>query len=297
MIKQIISDLSVAQYEALEAMRMSRLKVLSHSALLYQYRLTHPKFSNALRLGDAAHCAVLEPQRFVDEYVVWTERTKDGKKMASRSGPKWVAFQEANAGKRIITEKEFTAAYHMNESIRANNTAKKYLVEGEPEVSMLWECMGRQAKGRVDWVTAIKYPGARKKIPTLVGLKTARDVREFPFSKQAAGFGYHLHWAYYFDGYTAITGTEPRMIEIVVESGEGPHDLIVYEIPNEIILQGREEYIELFKRLDECEQANEWPGLATAEQVLTFPTWAYKQSYGDDLSALGLDLEVEKVEA
>jgi hypothetical protein len=120
-----------------------------------------------------------------------------------------------------------------------------------------------------------------------VGLKTARDVRPREFGNQVARLGYHLSWAYYLDGYTAITGRVPELREIVVESAP-PYAVAVYRIEADVVLQGREEYFELVKILNECEANGEWPGPVRTEQVLTLPTWAYRSD--NDLA--GLDLEV-----
>jgi hypothetical protein len=266
------------EYDSVAALNISRLKEMARSPLHYQYRLAHPKQTATLTLGNAAHRAVLEPARF-SEYAVWRRRATNGN-LAPRNGQYWEAFKADHPGREIITEDEEAEALEVQAAVRSNASAMKYLAAGEPEVSMLWTIDDRICKGRVDWITVIERTH-------IVGLKTARDCREYPFGKQAANLGYHLQWAYYHDGHVRITGEEPRMIEIVVETGDGPHDVVVYEIPNEIIVQGRDEYRELLKRLDECERADHWPGTAETEQLLTFPAWAFSEQVSD---ANGLEL-------
>lgn len=203
--------------------------------------------------------------------------------MAPRRGQYWEQFV-ANAGKKtILTPEQHKLANDIAKSVRFHEGAQKYLEIGDPEVTLEWNLDralgGRAAKGRVDWITRV---GGK---PYLVGLKTTRDCRHFQFSKQAANLGYHLAWAYYADGYKAIKGIEPGLIEIVVES-EAPHAVAVYRIPNDIILQGREEYWECAKLLAECEARDEWPGPVTGEEELTLPSWAYKQD--QDIADIGL---------
>lgn len=266
-------------YCALDALNISRLKWMARSALHYQYRLSHPKETAPLTLGDAAHCAVLEPERFAASYAVWRRRVDSGN-LAPRRGQHWDTFLCENADCDILTEDEESEALEIQAAVRSSPAAMKYLASGDPEVAMLWRLGDRICKGRVDWVTHLERAH-------IVGLKTARDCREYPFAKQAATLGYHLQWAFYHDGYVAIMGKEPRLIEIVVETGDGPHDVVVYEIPNEVIVQGREEYQELLKRLDECERADHWPGTAETELLLTFPPWAFTERTSD---ASGLEL-------
>jgi hypothetical protein len=120
----------------------------------------------------------------------------------------------------------------------------------------------------------------------LVGLKTARDCRHFSFGNAAARMGYHLQWAYYFDGYMTITGAKPKVVEIVVEA-EPPHAVAVYRIPDDILDQGHEEYMELLDRLAECEGNDQWPGPCPEEQILTLPSWVYGRD--EDITDLGLE--------
>lgn len=263
-------------YDAIHALNISRLKEIARSPLHYQYRLAHPKNTPTLKLGNAAHRAVLEPERFAD-YAVWRRRAANGN-MAPRNGQYWEAFLLEADGRETITEDEELEALEVQAAVRSNAIAMKYLAAGEPEVTMCWLLADRVCKGRVDWLTSLSGRSH------LVGLKTARECREYPFAKQAANLGYHLQWAYYFDAHVHITGEEPRVIEIVVETGDGPHDVVVYEIPNEVIVQGRYEYQELLKRLEECERTDRWPGTAETELSLTFPDWAFNQELADSSS-------------
>lgn len=258
------------EYARMEGMNMSRLKELGRSAQHYQHRLHHPKESKALRLGKAAHCAVLEPTRFGSEFAVWERRTSNGN-MAPRNGQYWDKFQADHAGLEIISADEYATAIAMQQSVRSNPDAMRYLAEGDAEFTMQWEAFGHRCKGRGDWRTRDPREGFR---PTIAGLKSARDCRPFQFGRQAAQLGYHLAWAFYFDGFKTLTGEMPKMVEIVVES-DAPHAVVVYVIPDEVIQLGCEEYIELLSKLDEFEHANAWPGPAPGEQILTLPAYVY----------------------
>jgi hypothetical protein len=144
-----------------------------------------------------------------------------------------------------------------------------------------WDMDDRECKGRVDWLTH------QDDGPVIAGLKTARDCRPFIFGSAAAKLGYHLQWAYYLDGYQAITGKAARLVEIVVES-EPPHAVVVYVIPEDVLEQGRDEYRELMRMLALYEARDEWPGPAETEQILTLPTWVYGPAE-EDLSELQLE--------
>lgn len=279
-IAAIESRIPWEDYLAIDAISSTRLKELRRSPLHYRYRATHPKETAPLSLGRAAHCATLEPDRFMAEHAIWMRRTESGN-LGPRNGKYWEAFKAEHEGKTIITEDEFVATLDIQGAVRSNADAMRYLKKGDAEVSMRWPCFGRQCKGRVDWLTILDT------VPTLVGLKTSVDCRPMQFGNQAARYGYPLQWAIYYDGYETITGRAPRMVEIVVESAP-PHAVVVYTIPNEVILQGRDEYHDLMKLLEECERNNDWPGPAVGEQELSLPSWIYGQQ-SDDLA----DLELE----
>jgi hypothetical protein len=108
------------------------------------------------------------------------------------------------------------------------------------------------------------------------------------FGSHAAKLGYPLQWAWYFDLYESITSVEPEMVEIVVESAP-PHAVVTYIIPEDAILQGRDEYEKLLEVLYRCERTGEWPGPAECEQVLSLPSWYYGDGT-DDLTDIGLEI-------
>lgn len=284
----ITSRVPADDYRAISAHSISALKYLRVSPKHYRYALEHPKETKPMTLGTAAHCAVLEPERFDRQFVVW-DRVSENGNLCPRRGQHWDAFLELHSDRTVLLQEEVDNALNMQKAVRASPNAMRYLERGEPEVSMEWslslECSGVMkpfsSKGRADWLTTVDD------VPHIVGLKTARDHRHFVFGGAAAKLGYHLQWAYYHDGFETITGKRPRVVEIVVESN-APHDVAVYIIPDDILDQGRDEYQTLLRLLAQCEAANEWPGVYTSEQVLTLPSWVYGEQL-DDISELGLE--------
>jgi hypothetical protein len=275
---RIESRVPRADYDVVQGVSITKLKELRRSPMHYQYRLAHPKTSGPLTLGIASHIAVLEPDRFAEEFATWT-RVTDAGAMAPRKGQYWDAFCSENPGRTILKPAEAELCQQIAKAVRADPIAMKYLVSGDPEVTLLWETQGRQCKGRADWLTKIDSK------PFIVGLKTARDCRPFVFGSQCAKLGYHLQFAFYSDGYETIAGARASLIEIVVESAP-PHAVAVYRITEDVLAQGRDEYLRLLDVLTECEATNDWPGPVPREEDLTLPTWAYDAQ--DDIEELGL---------
>lgn len=282
----IRSRVPAAEYFALPGVSITHLKEMRRSPQHYLYLLDHPKDTAPMRLGTATHTAVLEPERFEQEFVMWSERTPDGA-LRPRRGKDWTRFRHSNAGRKIITADEYLYVMDIQAAVRGN--VARYLESGDPEVTMQWMLGDRECKGRVDWLTwQIDSDGNRlnSEHVVIVGLKTARDCRAYQFGAAAARLSYHLQWAWYFDGYRALAGHTPKMVEIVVESAP-PHAIAVYHIPDDVIEQGREEYQKCLDRLTDCERTGHFPGPQEEEEPLSLPTWAYPSE--EDLIELGLE--------
>lgn len=254
-------------YRAAPGINVSSLKELRRSPLHYRHRLSHPMTSDALTLGTAAHVATLEPERYAQAVSVWDRKTDTGR-AAPRTGKAWDAFVAESSGRTVLTTDEDETARAIAAAVRGNPVAARYLSTGLPEVSMQWERDGQTLKGRVDWLTVIDG------VDVIVGLKTTRDCRPREFGVQSHRLGYHLQWAYYHDGFRAITGRVPQMVEIVVESA-APYAVAVYTIPEPVINLGREEYEEALTLLRHCETSGQWPGPVEHETDLALPIWAY----------------------
>ena len=259
--------ISYEAYRALPGINVSSLKELRRSPLHYRHRLANPQASDALTLGTAAHVATLEPHRYVSAVAVWDRKTETGRS-APRTGKAWDAFVAESSGRTVLTVDEDETARAIAAAVRGNSAAARYLADGAPEVSMQWERDGQTLKGRVDWLTA------RDGVDIIIGLKTARDCRPREFGAQSHRLGYHLQWAYYHDGFTAITGRVPHMVEIVVEPA-APYAVAVYTIPEPVLNLGREEYEEALTLLRHCEQSGQWPGPVEHETELALPMWVY----------------------
>lgn len=282
---QLRLHMPAAAYHASPGLNISRLKRMAQSPLHYQHVPPIGDQTVPLHLGQAAHCAVLEPVRFARDYVIWN-RMSDKGNLCPRKGQHWDEFRAEHANHDIVMPDEYQRALAMQHAVRSDKWAMKYLARGAAEVSMRWTMRGRLCKGRADWLGMVDGK------PHLVGLKTAEDPALHRFSTAAARYGYHLQWAWYHDGYDLIRHVRPVMKEIVVES-KPPYAVVVYDIPDEVIEIGREEYTRLLELLADCERANDWPGPAMGREVMfSLPSWAYQQEtlVSDDITSIGLEV-------
>lgn len=271
-VPSIVRHQSWDEYHSMPAMNMSRLKPMDMSPKEYQFRLEHPLESDALRLGIAAHAAVLEPHRFVTDFAVWRRRGSDGRMAPMKKGTQYFdAFEAENPGRTIITEDDETVALNIQTAILSCPEAMKYLGHGDTEVTLLWRTGERASKGRVDCIS--EMPGGT----ALVGIKTAADIRLDAFSRAAARLLYHCSWAYYHDGWQAIHGEPPSEVVEIVVGKQPPHDVVVYVIGDDTLHVGRQKYLQLLALLDRCERENHWPGVdqGAGKQIFALPSYMY----------------------
>src|SRR5256885_6932517 len=92
------------EYLAIEATSISRLKELRRSPLHYRHALEHPKETVPLRLGTAAHCATLEPERFGRQFAIWSRRSDKTGNLCPRTGQWWEAFEAQNRSEEHTSE-------------------------------------------------------------------------------------------------------------------------------------------------------------------------------------------------
>lgn len=247
-------------YDAIDAINYSSLKALAKSPKHYIHYLEHGRRETPdMFKGTAAHIAILEPERFVREYGVFTGRRKAGKE--------WTAFQEANKGRAILKESELNEAMAMRDAVREDEIASSYLANGYHEVTLVWVDAetGLKLKGRVDWL---------RKDNVLVDIKTTRDATPHWFSRDVARLQYHVQSAMYLDGLESITGKGARFVAVAIEKAP-PYDVVTYDMPVPVIDAGRDEYRRLLRLLVECRQEKRWPGIGNGFEVsLTLPSWA-----------------------
>ena len=76
------------------------------------------------------HTAILEPDRFLRDYVLWESR---------RQGKKWEAFAEVNGSKTILTDNQYTQAIAMRDAVAEHPEAGPLMKKrGDSEVTVIW---------------------------------------------------------------------------------------------------------------------------------------------------------------
>src|SRR4051812_9862839 len=132
---RITSRMPRSEYDAIDALNISRLKEMKRSPQHYRHALTHRKETAPLVTGNACHVAVLEPERYELDFCVW-DRVTDGGAMAPRRGQFWDAFLKGCGGRTVLTPEQSKLAANIAAAVRGNELAAAYLANGDPEVTL-----------------------------------------------------------------------------------------------------------------------------------------------------------------
>ena len=178
---EILGTIPRAQYEAIDAVNYSALKWMAVSPMHYQWALTNKQESSDLDTGSATHTAILEPRRFMENYVVQPETRTNGKGediKFVRNGGHWDEFQAAHPGKTILTKSQYDCAWDMQESVRKHRIASMWLADCLAfEFAVVW----------TDAVTDVRCKGIIDAMGSFIfDLKSAVDPSGRGFSNAAA---------------------------------------------------------------------------------------------------------------
>lgn len=261
---QILRGMRAEEYHSLRAASSTRLKEILRSPSHLHHMDENGKTTDALVLGDAFHVAVLEPQRFKDEFVVAPKvdrRTKEGKAA-------WQMFIDANPGARIIDEDQHLAITGMSKSVMNHPMAHDLVMtRTETELSMLWSQLGMKCKARID-----AYNLNHR---CIIDLKSCENASADAFARSIANFKYHVQAAWYIDAARAAGFEVETMIFIAVEKS-APYGVACYALDDQAVEEGRIQIARALPLLANCEATNCWPGYDAGVQTLSLPRWSVK---------------------
>jgi hypothetical protein len=255
-----------AEYQQIQAVNWSSLKHMERSPKHYQFeRVPPPSETRAMVKGRAGHTAVLEPELFPSEYVVFPG--------ARRAGKEWDAFEAANWDRTILSAKEHGAALALAESVRNHPVAGPLLTGGVSEQVIEWvdEETSLPCKARIDHLKAM----------VLTDLKTTATIERRRFQTTAYNLRYHGQTAFYRRGLRAH-GIDPEIWLVAVESAP-PFDVAALFVTEDELAVGDELVSRLMLRLVECEATQEWPGSCPNGDRFTLPGWAYEDNESGDM--------------
>ncbi len=257
------------EYEAIEAARFSFIKHFRRTPAHAREELLHPKEpTEALDFGNALDCALLEPERFAEEYVVAPKcdrRYKEGKAT-------WNEFEAANPGKEILEADDMRTIEAMQESALDNELVAALLsAPGKNKVAVIWHdgITGLRCKGQIDRV--VNYAGQI----ILLDIKSCRDASRGLFGAACAEYSYHEQASFYLHGLDMVdpSPTERKFWFITIEKSR-PYLCAVRELDSDSLEAGRGEWRDHLLAYKKCLETNNWPGYPAEAERIRLPKWA-----------------------
>lgn len=243
----------------------SALDLLRHSAAHYRAWVAgeiERKSTKSLHLGKAAHCAVLEPERFARQYVIAPD-FGDCRTRANRlERDRWRA---EHPGAIILRNEEGIATMGMIRSLAAHPSVTALLEGAQTEVTARWEEGEVPCKARADI--------DNRELELLADVKSTDDARPEAFSRSVWNYGYHRQDDWYRRGWRALGAAVEGLVFIVVEKSP-PYAVALYELDDAARLRGRQENDSLLARLAYHVERDEWPGFSQSIEPLSLPRWA-----------------------
>lgn len=288
--------MNLEDYASIEALNFSTLKKIEVSPAWLKHCVDHPEEESdksSFRQGRATHCATLEPERFLDDYIVQPDFAQMARDMFDGTLHKKAAqlqrdtlaaewFEKNNRpGVEVISQDEFDIALRSAKAIRSHPVAAKLLDGAQCEHVIRWynPDTGIECKGRVDINCG-----------RIVDLKTTRRNNVSEILMDATRFGYHAQVAWYHDG-AVIAGAIPKDalppmgIFVNASSKTSFVDVAVLDMENTpwVLDAGRLVYKNWIYMYRGCQIANKWPGMAPAMVNWTLPDWALNEDKEDEI--------------
>jgi hypothetical protein len=253
------------EYVEIKAEHWSTLKHMGVSPLHYKHARENPTEDTVtLACGRGIHTALLEPEKFDDEYVIFPGKTRRGKE--------WDAFKIEHANRTILKAAERDRVLAAADAVRKHPDVQAFMRNGVAEQSVKWvdEESGLTCKSRIDWLGEV-----------LFDLKSTSEVDQRKFGNLAARMLYHGQVGMYSDG-AAHRGP----VYLVAVEAEAPHDVAVFRVTDDALFTGRELYRDLLKKVAACNTSGVWPGRFPGVVDLELPAYVYEDDQDDGTSVV-----------
>jgi len=274
------TDLSNDEYHSSAGFSSSQVKSLLQKTpahLLHSFSVKKEP-SSAMLLGTAVHTAVLEPEKFADEYAIsekFDMRTKAGKLAAE-------LFAVEAAGKTVISAETAEVAQKMAESVRNHPIAGLLVSDIICESSVYWfyRSMDADDTDRYQIMAKVRPDALCRAYPVIVDLKTTNDGSYSGFIKSIQNYAYHVSAAMYLEGVNQCSPLLDhfgrmafnKFVFVCVENYP-PYLTSVYELSPEYLDLGKAIYRRAMRTLQRA-LSDGFTGYPDDIRIIEPPAWA-----------------------
>jgi len=217
------------------------------------------KETEAFRMGSIIHCAVLEPERFKNDYVLGDFDDKRSKA--------WKEFVKSvkEDGKEPLTKKDTELVDALKKSVQAHPFAKAILEEGDAEISAIAkdEKTGQLLRSRFDFLPS--------KGGAIVDLKTCQSASPRAFGYSCKDYSYDLQAVFYLE-IARLCGLDVSQFVFIAVEKTFPFACGVYVLDEASMDRGRKKFregVDAFVRIKEEYGNDPWPSYNSSPEELT----------------------------
>jgi hypothetical protein len=267
----IYYNITFAQYQAIDAVNNSILKILSDErqspAHAFHYIKNGRPDTPALKIGRAIDAHILEPLRFFELYAVCPEcdkRTKEGK----------ATYQEFEMSRQpeqeLISQRDYEKIIQIYNSV-INSQAMRLIEGGKSQVVAVWQdkTTGLLCKARYDYY--------QKDIPMITDLKSTQDSSPDGFGYDVFKYSYFQQAGFYCMGHEVLTGCEPCFAIFAIEKEE-PFVHTSFELGMKTIEAGKNAARKALVKYKQCKDSGVWPMFSDKVLMLDIPVWALEKN-------------------
>lgn len=266
--KGFIAHMPDDVYHATEGfISSSGLSLIARSPAHYFYAPPKERTRHMV-IGSATHCAILEPERFNDLYMITSS--------PDRRNTIWNQAVKNRDPDYTLTKPEGDEILLMQESIKFNKEAHNLILGAiGHEVSLF----------TTDPVTGVKVRVRYDVLDLhqLGDLKTTQDARERPFMNSIINYMYHQQMALYKAAFEWETGDTLGDASIIAMESGAPHTTELYVLDDLAMAIGAHEFRKNLNTYAKCLESNQWghyEGMGE-RKFISLPEWAIMQYEAD----------------
>ncbi len=271
-------DLSPAIYHApvLGVVSKSALDKIHRSPAHYKAWLDGTdaeESSDALELGQAFHCALLEPERFASVYAVAPDfgdirkTASTTKEEAKANKDRRDAWRIEHAGSLPLDAFDANCIEGMVASIRRHPLAGKMIRDGLSELTLKWQDRetGLTCKSRLDY-----YVEGHAMI---LDAKSTLDARWDAFRRDIVKWRYHVQDALYRSAAIELGLPVQHFVFVACEKLP-PYAVATYTLDADGIGRGYSSARADIDMLADCVRKDSWPGYPVEIREIDLPPWS-----------------------
>lgn len=235
------------------------------------------------KLGTLVHECILEPQKFLEKFVLMPEfvgLTKDGRPStqsaeARKKKEDWL--KSLPPGVTICDEKTFHQVIGMVRAILDHPEARgifERTVDGNLSTGLA-EVSGFYPDPITGILLRIRPDFVRFDLGINAEVKTAQSSDRHKFSRKIWEYSYHVQIAMQCEGIKIITGEDVDLPMFVAVEQKPPYEVGVFTAAQDLIEKGHKDLRRALDRLAVCLEKNAWPRRQVSAQNISLPKIAF----------------------